>query len=420
MIRYLVFVILLFFCSNSSFSVEYTDNTILQSKYMKNTEKGVKVFDYKLYFEDQPEHTQKKIIKRCAKIGLCLIDISDYWYLIDDINTAYHASLSEDEPFNKYVIDIFDNQFGQINDENKKFHVAAILYRYGRDNGEEFLLKSLNDCEPKDAKCKNIIMFFILNKEQDQFQTIDEYMSSHDNISELIFLLGSWGRDSTTYLLSRFASSPRYHLLDYVKAFSLSSHKVDDASYSRIENLFHNIQNRSIQMIIAGALYKLNSENKISSEFLDNQILDYDSLNYSDKDSLLSTLKRVNYKRGEDLAIRILEEYNNKEDSKSIGRIEINAAILLSGLYTEKGNKAFYNFIRKTNEKNVPIKKIASFYRIMLSKNPESRTELIKIIGEQEVNNIEGFNKLKLLTKKYLPFETRKYYQYDIYFKIQM
>jgi len=50
MIRFFTIIMFLFFCPKSVLSVEYTDNTILQSKYMKNTEKGVKAIVIKPLF----------------------------------------------------------------------------------------------------------------------------------------------------------------------------------------------------------------------------------------------------------------------------------------------------------------------------------------------------------------------------------
>jgi len=380
-------------------------------KYTIKSVDGIREVSIDRMFDDLPDLVKKQRIKQMADQGAIIVDISKYWHLIDDINTALVAASNEEEPYRSEILEIYRNQFNEIESNDEKKYVAAILYRYNIDLGFNYLFKVLDQNNDKDSA-----LIFTLNKELSAYPPIVKLISEETNVSNIIYLLGTWGEITTDLISEKLINKYDKNKNSYIRALSLSNHNVNNDVIDLIENLFLRSTFETKKIELAGTLYNLNPKDINISKFLDDKIDNYDSLTNVEKIFLINTFKRIKYENSKKIAIKILEDYINHNQNKMPDKIEVEAAIILSRLNISKGNDVLYRFFKTLIDyKITPKDRYYPVLRIMLSENPNSKTELVKIIGEEEVNRIQRINNLKVLPKKYLPDYTKKYYSFDLY-----
>ena len=153
------------------------------------------------------------------------------WDLIDEINDPVVTLISvfdKNEPFSKRMIDLLEKAFPKAKDEEIRFQIALVLYRYKRESGKTYLIEMLR-------KKKSLLAGIILAENREEEALLDlirifkdtEFKDFKNRTPDrFLWSLGRFGSKIDKVLETGLLRRSRRY--DYAVAYCLGQHSISE------------------------------------------------------------------------------------------------------------------------------------------------------------------------------------------------
>ncbi len=196
---------------------------------------------------------KKAIIRQTVERGGMFLPIRGRWGLIADASTALPWAYHEQEPFDERVLDVLGRVFKEAHDPEVRFRLAALLYRYRSNLGEDHLVEQLQQAETERAA-----LILAMNREPRALTGLKRMYAVKAPSSAVIEALGGWAPE-TSILLGTCLREGRGSTVDLLRALTYPGHRGDRDTLAQIERMF--LRSDGVTKVAAaGALARLRSD----------------------------------------------------------------------------------------------------------------------------------------------------------------
>ncbi|MGH7884161.1 MAG: hypothetical protein ACRENO_00540, partial [Thermodesulfobacteriota bacterium] len=310
------------------FIVSDKESSIKEQTIRKKINKDYKVVASFSDYRNKPKSRIEKIIEKSSKqkkidylkkfasheVG-AYVAFDGRWDLIEELNNPKIAlawALIEIEPIDNRVLNILESSLDISKDPQERFKIAALVYRYGSNLGEDFLLSELNEGN------KDAALILLKNNEDSATQGLINYIKNGSYDAEILRTLGSIkNKEMNDFLNNNLLDNfekirPR---LDTMSAIRRGKQKLDTATEQKLNNFFKDEDVNGLKIETAATLLAASDyKNSEYSSFLLEKMKDYYSYSSSvDRGLLFIASSNLNSPQSFELSKKILNEYIQKE-----------------------------------------------------------------------------------------------------------
>lgn len=378
------------------------------------------------FFDIRGDDWKKKLLKELAGLGMGfdparLIEfdlVPERWDLIDDPTTAVTWALGEWEPLPAKAVEVLEATFPDSTEEAEQFRIAALLYRYGRESGQKYLLAAARENGNADA-----VEILALNQEPEVWPALKaRFDATPEPDFKLLRLLGLWAPEATELLSEGFRAS-RGSPPDYGYVLTLADHEVDAAMLKWVQQVFRERKERW-KAFYAGTLIHLDPANPEPREYLIQRAQAWPTLSSTERSYVLKAL--VEGKNAQaTVALRLMargmiNEHLTGDNLQYVSSWSlINAALLLLEVGTPRDHElvmklAPYVFPPLTTESPRYSSTDYILMQAILNSNlPEAEKRLATLIKHPElipyIKQQQKTQQLRRLPKAFLPTFTQNF-----------
>jgi len=353
---------------------------------------------------------KKQILEKQAASGGPFFPMRGRWDLVDKPSVALPLAIHEDEPFNEKILGVLEKMFPLSKEKDERFRIAALLYRYGRSAGRDYLFEELRR---RDNPLAALVL--ALNQELEALDSIAKVFKSHTPKGELFYDLikafGRWGPESSD-LLEEGLLTGRGSRGAYLDALAMSKHEVGDAVIERIKWMFEaGRRKKKTPVVEAAVLVWLRPNLTEPLEYLRGEAEKLPPPSGRWEFSLVWALSRIEPFLVKKSLIEIVESVVFSDKPIIAYHIHVLAAHNLIKIDPDVGGPLVVKMLRKMAQRRPLYKRklyavAQAIYDSGLQKSDEILNE---IMGEGFAARIRKLRELRSLPEKLLPNSSREF-----------
>jgi hypothetical protein len=386
------------------------------------------------------EEARKDLILESLKSGMLPpLPLPERWDYVQDPTTALRQADYDFEPLPPIAVKALERVFPLATDPGERLRLGALLYRYGREMGRQYLIQEVRDHRNEEAA---IILAW--NQDDTAWPDLQTFFVNNPRPSdELLYGLGRWAPKTSLVLSAGYLRAERGALQDYERAFALGKHKVERTVLERLQQRYDKGgREHSGKTITASTLLWLQPNHQAALTYLTERAATWRSLSEIEQSLLFNTIQSVSVPQlsilRQQVATTLVEQYLAQSDPRGIDQslsgASRNAVLELVANGGKKGQDlglaTLYKMVGKkespTEARTLQPASLSSIYAVaealidsgvpdiertintLLAKEAEALESLL-LFNREFTATLRAIRKLRELPTRYTPVFSREF-----------